>query len=530
MIIQNKKFPLRYLLAFTALLGCSESSQDDEPDIIIEAPSDFEVKVESSNYNGAQISWSESFDPQNQTVSYDLYFEDELVQSNLTVRNYDFTNLEPSTTYAGSVDAKDTDGNITTAQFSFSSTANEAPLAFELESVTADNISAILRWTEAVDPEEEEVTYEVSVDGEIMERGLTREIFQVRDLKAATEYAVQIVALDTTGNERKLDFTFSTANGIYEGDVSLPSQQSIENFGNQGYIQITGNLRISGLGGSSNVSDLSPLGTLKEINGHLDINFMRDLKSLSGLTLEKVGKSLRINNNYSLESLKGLDNLKIVLGTLEIEDNRELKSVEHLDNLETVGNYLAIRSNYKITRVSGFNRLNLAGGIDFFNNIILEQVDGFQQVINLSDDLRFSDNFELHTIDAFHNLQSVDRFYVIDTKITDIDMFSSLKMVRGVLAVASNSELEHIDGLSSLEEITYGNLEIGSNPKITNLDALENLQTIGATLSIGNNTLLSDFCGLSNVMQGFVPSAIYFIVNNQYNPTIEQIANGQCKP
>ncbi|MEM9649928.1 MAG: hypothetical protein AAF969_15725, partial [Bacteroidota bacterium] len=123
-----------------------------------------------------------------------------------------------------------------------------------------------------------------------------------------------------------------------------------------------------------------------------------------------------------------------------------------------------------------------------------------------------------------------ERFYVIDTKITDIDMFSSLKTVRGVLALASNSELEHIDGLSSLEEITYGNLEIGSNPKITNLDGLENLQTIGATLSIGNNTLLSDFCGLRNAMQGFVPSAIYFIVNNQYNPTIEQIANGQCKP
>ncbi|SNY99931.1 hypothetical protein SAMN06265377_1746 [Flagellimonas pacifica] len=512
------------------VLGCSENTQENEPTTIVEVPSNFEVKVESSNYNSAHISWSESFDPQNQSVTYDLYFENELVQSDLSVRTYEFTELEASTTYSGRVDAKDTEGNITSAQFSFASTANQAPLAFELVSITADNVSAVIKWTKAIDPEEEEVKYTISLEGEILGSDHAGETFQVSGLKAATEYTMQIVASDSNDNQTNLDFTFSTANGIYEGDVRLSTQRSIEEFGGEGYVQITGNLSISGLGGSSNISDLSPLGTLKEINGYVDINFMRNLIDLSGLTIEKIGKSLRINNNYSIESLKGLDNLKIVLGTFELDANSELKLIEHLDNLEIIGNYLSIKSNYKVTQVSGFNKLSLAGGVDFFNNVILEQISGFQQLINLEDDLRFKDNFELHTIDAFHNLQSVGRFYVLNTKVVDIDMFSSLIKVRGVLAIGSNSELEHIDGLAALEEITYGNLEISSNPKITNLNAFENLHTIGATLSIGSNTLLSDFCGLTNAMQGFVPSAIYRIVNNQYNPTIEQIANGQCKP
>ena len=529
-MLRKKKFVSFYLALSLIILGCSETSQDDEDVVVVEVPSDFEVKVEASNHNSASISWSESFDPQNQDVTYDLYFENTLLQSNLTVRTYEFTDLEAATTYSGRVDAKDTDGNTTSVSFSFSSTANGAPLAFELEDVTADNISAIIKWTEAVDPEGEEVSYSISLDGETLEVNYTYEILRIPNLKPATEYSVQIVASDDLGNETAIDFSFSTANGIFEGDVNLPSQQAIVNFGNQGYIRINGNLTISGLGSSSDVSDLSPLGTLKEIGGHVDINFMRQLTDLSGLGLEKVGKSLRINNNYSLESLEGLDDLKIILGVFEIEGNRELKLVEHLDNLETIGNYLSIKSNYKLTRVSGFNKLSLVESLYFTNNIILEQVDGFQLVRSLERDLSFNDNFELHTIDALHNLESAGRFYVIDTKITDVDMFSSLKRTGDLLSITSNAELEDIDGLAALEEITYGNLEIGSNPKITNLDALANLQTIGGTLSIGNNALLSDFCGLSNAMQGFVPSSIYFIVNNQYNPTIEQIANGQCKP
>ncbi|GAB5473583.1 MAG: hypothetical protein Mars2KO_16820 [Maribacter sp.] len=526
----KKKYLLLYVIIGSFVYACTDDSEPEViPPLVQEEPSSFEVKIDSVMSTGVVISWSESFDPQEQSITYDLFLENEMVESGLSARTYKFTELNLATAYSGYINAKDSDGNTTTADFSFTSVANASPSTFEIESISSDNISAVVQWTKAIDPEEEAVSYTILLDGEMKEEGYLFEILQLTGLKAATEYSLQIIASDVNGNQTNLNTTFSTANGIYDGDVSFSSQQGVDFFGNQGYIQITGNLTIRSFSFQSDITDLSALHTLKEINGHVDIENMNSLVDLSGFHVEKIGKYFRIKRNRSLVSLKGLDSLKTVLGGFEIEANNELNAIDHLNNLETVGNHLSIKSNYKITRIESFNKLSSIRDMSIYNNITLERIIGFQSLKVIDGNLRINDNFEISVIDAFTNLARVGGIFFSDTKITNINNLSSLIWVGGDLSIEQNPLLQNIDGLSAVEEIEYGSLYISTNPEIINLDALTNLHTIGATLSIGNNTKLSDFCGLRNAMQGFVPSAVYRIINNQYNPTIEEIANGQCK-
>ena len=57
---------------------------------------------------------------------------------------------------------------------------------------------------------------------------------------------------------------------------------------------------------------------------------------------------------------------------------------------------------------------------------------------------------------------------------------------------------------------------------------LSNLQSIGRRLSINNNETLVDFCGLKSFAENKPNSVRVEILYNPYNPTINDIANGNC--
>jgi len=79
---------------------------------------------------------------------------------------------------------------------------------------------------------------------------------------------------------------------IYDGDVTLTSQEQVNEFGSHRYKEVKGNLIIQNPMSSypTDISDLTPLDSLTKVHGSLNIQFCPMLKNLAGLrNLDSVG-------------------------------------------------------------------------------------------------------------------------------------------------------------------------------------------------------------------------------------------------
>ena len=160
----------------------------------------------------------------------------------------------------------------------------------------------------------------------------------------------------------------------------------------------------------------------------------------------------------------------------------------------------------------------------------MTDIQGFENVLQFSRDVSFGDNPMLNSVSGFDKLELIDRLFLEDTELLNLDFLSSVTTIGSELRLRNNSSLININGLSGLTEITFGSLFIYSNPELVSLEGLDNLASIGGSLEIRDNTLLVDFCALQNALTDFTPSFRPSILNNAFNPTITDIANGICKP
>lgn len=511
------------VISLLLLLGCTP----DESNMIY-PPSDFDIQVKSTVYTNVFIDWSNSFDPDEGIIFYKIILENSLLVDDLTTSEYTITDLEPLTEYYGSIIAYTTENNERSKSFSFETDGNLAPNKFEIKTINTENTSIQVNWDESIDPEGERVSYNIYLNKTLIKKDYYSTSYTFNDLSPATSYQLKIDAIDSSSNTTLSTLEITTKDGIYDGDVSLASQNAIEDFGEKGYVEITGDLKLSDpVGSFSDISDLSPLKTIKKVNGYFDINLCQSLTTLSGLGIEQVGKSFRINSNRNLETLEGLENLEKVYDVFEIQQNSNLKTIHSLNKLNTIGSSIIIHNNGNLLTIQGLNNLITVEGIYINSNGALQDISGFNKLTQLEYDFKIAENPKIFSITGFEKFKRAGRFYLEDTLITHIDIFSSLERVTE-LSIINNSELTNLKGLNSLTEITYGDLTLVKNYKITSLEGLENINLIGGTYIITYNTLLSDLCALQNLLQDFNPTHILTIRNNAYNPTLTQITNGNC--
>ena len=509
-----------YLLLVLIIFSCSENEN------INGTPSDFEVVVSSFSSVKAEINWSQSFDPEEETVLYSVYLEGKKFVGNTDLRSYSFTDLMESKNYEGKVVASDENGNKTIATFSFNTTENLPPNKFEIISITKGNISLDVSWTKAIDPEESNIVYELFINDELITNSHSSEEYLFQDLKVDTNYEIKINAKDGVGNISTLISNTKTLDGIYNGDVDFSTQNNLIEFGDKGYIEINGDLEIEG----SSINDLSPIKNIKKVRGHLTIRSTNVLTTLAGLGIEHIGKSLIVFNNYSLINLTGLNNLTEVLGGINIDQNSNLKDISNINKLVIIGNNLSIDNNINLLNITGFNSLESANTISIDSNWLLTTINSFRNLKKLTGSFIIKKNSLIDNISSLDKLETIEGGLIItDTLIEQLNIFPSLRLINYSLNVSINKNLKNIEGLISLKTIKYSSLDIIGNPKLKSLKGLENLEKIGNTISISGNTILSDFCALQNVMQTFVPASIYDIAGNLFNPTLSDIANGNCK-
>ena len=212
-------------LSLTELVGSTEykvvvvATDDHNNSIEIEklfttsitnlAPESFEVFIDNITNKTAKVSWKESLDPNGDAVTYDVYLNGNMIATDLDVLSYLLEGLESTTSYTVKIVSKDAE-LATEVEKMFETTSNP-PADFNIE---IDNISesgALVNWDDAVDPDGDNVFYDIYVNGEEVATGWTNSIYGLTSLSSNTEYIVKIVARDTNGATTINAVTFRTA-------------------------------------------------------------------------------------------------------------------------------------------------------------------------------------------------------------------------------------------------------------------------------------------------------------------------------
>ncbi len=215
--------------------------------------------------------------------------------------------------------------------------------------------------------------------------------------------------------------------------------------------------------------------------GKLD-NTQSSLYDLSPLhALKSIGSTFIIIDNPFLSNLNGLENLEFTGANLLIQDNPSLKSIESLSKLTSINHYLAI-----------------------YDNDQLINLDGLQNIETIQRELAISSNHSLENINSLAGLSSVG----------------------GNITITDNWILQNFN-LQNLTNIN-GRLMISNNYEITNLDGLSSLTSIEGGLSVQLNYLLQNFCGLSNVFMGGNFNGFYTVNSNAFDPTQQDLIDGNC--
>jgi len=366
----------------------------------------------------------------------------------------------------------------------------------------------------------------------------------------------------------------------FVGDIVLDSQEAIETFGANNYNTITGSLTIGSPYNIKNTSviDLTPLSSLTSIGRdvkmshnaallHLDgldnivsiggdlwmvINYeLQDMSHLSSLS--SIGGDFYFSGQFALTDLNGLQNLKTINGSLRIEQNYDLTDLSALDGLENIGGFIYIWGNQSLQNLNGFNTIvSLADGIKiegnealevisgfenlnttrnliFQENINLEVINGFGVLSSVNDILTFAKNNSLQNFNQLTSINSVGRIYIRDNEnLTSLEGLSGITSAVTNVYIEDNNALNSLFGFNNISMIEE-TIEIKNNAMLQDLEGLNGLINVGesAYIYVNNNQTLTDFCALENLMMN-IEVDNYYASNNAYNPTRQDIIDGNC--
>lgn len=268
---------------------------------------------------------------------------------------------------------------------------------------------------------------------------------------------------------------------IFRGNKTFSSTTEIKNFLWEKKIGIDGNV------------------TIQNCNSLSDFNRM----------LEYIGGTLTIRN-CTFTTFRGLENVEY-LGGIRIEYS-SVESFQGLEKVTKIGSGgISWTDNYcLITSFEGLNNVTEIGGQLRINSIYLESFKGLEKVTYIEGDTWISAGGYTCPLKSLQGL-------------------CSLTKVNSGFALFDCNELETLDGLNNLKHVSYG-LTFRVMNKLKDISALSNLEYVGDKfmITIADDPLLYDFTPLKNVLKNF--KGELYILNNGYNPTKEQILNGQGKP
>ena len=286
---------------------------------------------------------------------------------------------------------------------------------------------------------------------------------------------------------------------IFNGSIHIESQTQLESFASNFYDRVNGSIMLSG----KTVINTTNLNSIKFIDGNI-IVMGTNIKNIDGFTNTNISNdaTIQIINNQNLENLNGLENVTNRLTTLSINYNPLINNIDGLKNISNVTNEIEISDTEYLTNLNGLSGINShVRFLSIRGNKAIVDTDGLSNIPSITS-FSFTNNDLVTSLSDMSSLLEVDHFFL-----------------------DRNAKLENIKGLIELE--TCKDLIITNNVSLKNLDGLIKLRHVNdGSMQITGNISLKDFCGLSLIST--ISTVGYNIRDNLYNPTKDDIKNGNC--
>jgi len=388
----------------------------------------------------------------------------------------------------------------------------------------------------------------------------------IQSLETNTEYFVRAYATNSAGTNYSDELTFTTTSGCnqtYVGQLRLRTQQDVIDFGAMNYCAVTNCFYIwyDPNSNTDPIVDLSPLSGLQSV-GCLQILGNIELNSLSGLEgITEVGELIAITDNPQITHIDELQNISSLLNIIVIDNNQLLENIDGLGGISGMSNlggsapqiyigsnpalisinglqgivlidggFITISLNNALQNVNGLSQLpNTLGGLSIYGNPNLSDLSGLSHYTNFNGSLNlWGESISNNSLHDLINLSTVGGSFNIgvSNQTSTLDGLNNLTMVGGQFRIYNQDSLVNLDALSSL--VFVGSILFETNGMLTNLDGLINLLEVPGDLEIKRNGNLNDFCGLEPLILANGLGGLYIVEQNGYNPTIQDILNGDC--
>jgi hypothetical protein len=274
---------------------------------------------------------------------------------------------------------------------------------------------------------------------------------------------------------------------------------------------ITGTVKVASGAVSKNAVVKITLNDVTEdnvYNGGIQLFTQEEVNDFGANNYTHITKQLLIgkldNSPSSIHDLSPLNTLKSIGTTFIIIDNPLLINLNGLENLEFIGYNFAIIDNPALSNIQALSKLtSLNDYLSIDGNDQLLNLEGLENINSIQTNLSISSNYSLENINL-----------------------PRLSSVGGNITITDNLTLQDFN-LQNLTNVN-GNLMVLHNKEITNLDGLSGLTSIEGDLYIQLNYLLQNFCSLSNVFIGGHFNGQYSVWGNEYDPTQQDLINGNC--
>jgi murein DD-endopeptidase MepM/ murein hydrolase activator NlpD len=209
----------------------------------------------------------------------------------------------------------------------------------------------------------------------------------------------------------------------------------------------------------------------------------------------------------NLDALNSITNIK---SSLWIQNNPNLENIDGLSKIDSiaVGQFsaqLKITNNPKLKNLEGLQGLIETSSIEIFSNENLVNIYGLRNVSLGLRKIHITGNDNLNSLFGLHNISKVS----------------------GAILITENKNLKTLKGLENLKSIN-SKFWIIENIALENLNALSNLEHTDG-LWVTKNEKLNNFCGLTKLVNSTLPSSFTSTIGaNLYNPSIDDIKNGNC--
>ncbi|GEQ84936.1 hypothetical protein ULMS_04440 [Patiriisocius marinistellae] len=233
--------------------------------------------------------------------------------------------------------------------------------------------------------------------------------------------------------------------------------------------------------------------------------------------------NLEVDTQYFVKSFITVDNEtfygdELVLNTLEHKEFNAIVTLTSQSNIDAFfsegwskisGFIIEEEVDGDITDLSAMSSLLEIGEagatvtvVDIKNNSSLQGLEGLHNVTTIGGGIVLSNN-ALIDISALGNLTIIDRLGI------------------------GSEPLTNLNGLNNVTTITDA-LSIGGNNQLTSLEDLGSLTSIGNMVLINSNDSLQNYCSLTTALASVDNSYDYNAFGNAFNPTLEDLQNGNC--